>query len=83
MLQVFLISPMPDTCLSHFIFSNFTTQEYSEFILSLFTANITGKKWLKSYKRRLVYGAYPIRKSDGSFLQFPPTVTGTVPQINL
>ena len=29
------------------------------------------KKCLKSYNRRLVYGAYPIRKSAGSFLQFP------------
>jgi hypothetical protein len=82
MLQVFLISPTPDTCLSHCIFSIFTSQQYSKFILSLFTAKMSLKKCLKSYNRRLVYGAYPIRKSAGSFLQFPPKVTGTVPQIN-
>ena len=44
MLQVSLISPMPDTWLSHFVFSNFTSQQRSKFFLSLFTVkNITDK----------------------------------------
>jgi len=41
MLQVFLISPMPGTWLSHLIFSNFTTQQCSKFFLSLFTVKIS------------------------------------------